>query len=39
VTDRGDGGELSQIRTLPVGSSIARYLGAPYYYARAKSAF
>ena len=28
VTDRGDGGELSQIRTLPVYSPIARYLGA-----------
>ena len=28
VTDRGDGGELSQIRTLPVDSPIARYLGA-----------
>ncbi|UXH76653.1 TonB-dependent receptor plug domain-containing protein [Roseateles amylovorans] len=28
VTDRGDGGELSQVRTLPVDSPIARYLGA-----------
>ncbi|PZP33836.1 MAG: TonB-dependent receptor [Roseateles depolymerans] len=28
VTDRGDGGVLSQIRTLPVDSPVARYLGA-----------
>ncbi|MDH0867853.1 TonB-dependent receptor [Mitsuaria sp. GD03876] len=28
VTDRGDGGGLSQIRTLPVDSPIARFLGA-----------
>ncbi|MBY0365074.1 MAG: TonB-dependent receptor [Roseateles sp.] len=28
VTDRGDGGVLSQVRTLPVDHPIARYLGA-----------
>lgn len=28
VTDRGDGGALSQVRTLPVDHPIARYLGA-----------
>lgn len=28
VTDRGEGGSLSQIRTLPVDSPIARWLGA-----------
>ncbi|MCY4745009.1 TonB-dependent receptor [Pelomonas sp. UHG3] len=28
VTDRGDGGTLSQVRTLPVDHPIARYLGA-----------
>jgi iron complex outermembrane receptor protein len=28
VTDRGDGGTLSQVRTLPVDNAIARYLGA-----------
>jgi len=28
VTDRGDGGSLSQVRTLPVGSEIAQALGA-----------
>jgi len=28
VTDRGDGGALSQVRTLPVDNPIARYLGA-----------
>jgi iron complex outermembrane recepter protein len=28
VTDRGDGGTLSQVRTLPVEHPIARYLGA-----------
>ncbi|MEL4179401.1 TonB-dependent receptor plug domain-containing protein [Roseateles sp. PN1] len=28
VTDRGDGGTLSQVRTLPVQSDIARALGA-----------
>ncbi|MCE4554127.1 TonB-dependent receptor plug domain-containing protein [Roseateles cellulosilyticus] len=28
VTDRGDGGVLSQVRTLPVDNAVARYLGA-----------
>ncbi len=28
VTDRGDGGTLSQVRTLPVDNEVARYLGA-----------
>ncbi|MBB4844670.1 iron complex outermembrane receptor protein [Paucibacter oligotrophus] len=28
VTDRGEGGSLSQVRTLPVGSAIAQALGA-----------
>lgn len=28
VTDRGDGGELSQVKTVPADSDLGRYLGA-----------